>query len=64
LFLFYLFILRSNYKQGCQIGRFAAKFQKFGRISSLLAVRFLGWPFGFFWPFFKSRLAEYILGRI
>jgi len=39
--------------QGCQIGRFAAKFQKFGRISSWLAVRFLGSPFGFFGRFLK-----------
>ena len=39
--------------QVCQIGRFVVKFPKFGHISSWLAVRFLGWPFGFFWPFFK-----------
>jgi len=31
-----------------QIGSFAAKFQKFGRILGWLAVRFLDWPFGFF----------------
>jgi len=37
--------------QGCQIGHFAAKILKFGRISS-------GWPFGFFWPLFEGRLAE------
>jgi len=44
--------------QGCQIGRLAAKFHKFGLISSWLAVRILGWAFGFFWPFFEGRLAE------
>jgi len=43
--------------QVCQIGRFAANFQKFGRISGWLTVRFLGWPFGFF-GHFHSRLAE------
>jgi len=40
--------------QGCQIGHFAAKFLKFGRISSWLVVRFLGWPLGFFWPFCRK----------
>ena len=40
------------------IGRFAAKFQKFGSISNWLPVRFLGWAFGFLWPFFEGRLAE------
>jgi len=50
--------------QGCHIGRFAAKFQKFGRISGWLAVRFLGWPCGFFWPFCEGRLAEnFSVGR-
>ena len=44
--------------QGCQMARFAAEFRKFGDISSWLAVRLLGWPFGFFWPFFKGRLTE------
>jgi len=50
-----------SYAQGCQIGHFVAKllrFWKFGHISSWLAVQFLGWPFGLFWPFFKGRLAE------
>jgi len=28
------------------MGRFVAKFAKFGRISIRLAVQFLGWPFG------------------
>ena len=44
--------------QGCQIGRFAAEFLKFGRISGWLAARLFGCPFGFFWPFFEGRLAE------
>jgi len=35
-----------------------AKFQRFGRISNWLAVRFLGWRFVFFWPYFEGCLAE------
>jgi len=38
--------LDASLEQGCQMGR----------ISSWLAVRFSGWPFGFFWPFFKGRV--------
>jgi len=37
--------------QGCQIGRFADKFWKFGRVSDWLAMQLLGWPFSYFWPF-------------
>jgi len=43
--------------QGCQSGRFAAKFYKFGRIPGCLAVRLFGWPFGFFGRF-HARLIE------
>ena len=48
-------------RQGCQIGRFGAKFRKFGRISSWLAVRFLAGSLAFFWPFCKRHLAENFL---
>ena len=43
---------------GCKIGRFATNFQKFGRISGWLAVRFLSWSLAFLpvftivWPNF------------
>jgi len=52
--------MSNLWAQGCQIGRFAAKFQitEIWPYFKLVARTCLGWPFDLFWPFFKGHLVE------